>query len=207
MSLYVSKGFNGLSDNDLLAFSNNVMDGMVNNGSYFPPPTPDMATFQTGINNFSDSLAAAQKGSLLDKAIKNQKRAALVVLLNQLANYVQLTANGDVLVARASNLDVQQPSSPLPPVTAPSNLKAEDGPNSGDVLFSFDRSASAKSYMYACAQAPLTENTVWENQNGTTSKKILFSGLEAGKLYAFRATALGTNGQSVVSDIIYFMVR
>lgn len=205
MPLRIVNGFDKLADSDLLAKANNIHTGINGNAS-FPTPTPTLAQLQTGIDAFSTALAVAQTGSPLERAVKNQKKQDLIALLHTLGNYVQFTANGDVVVAQSSNFDTNKPLSPAPPVTPPANLQLADGENSGDMVLSFDRVLGAKSYIYQCTPDPLTENSQWESKTGTV-KKAIFSNLEAAKRYWFRVMAVGINGQGVYSEVVSRIVQ
>lgn len=205
MPLRIVNGFDKLSDSDLLAKANNIINGMTGNAS-FPTPTPTLATVQTGITSFSDALAVAQSGSPYDRSVKNQKKRDLINLLHTLGNYVQFTANGDAVIAQSSNFSINKPLSPAPPVTAAENLQLEDGVNQGEVIFSFDRVPGAKSYIYQCTPDPVADNSQWQSQTGTV-RKVSFTDLEIGKRYWFRVVGIGINGQGVYSEPVSRIVQ
>lgn len=205
MPLRIVNGFDKLSDSGLLAKANNIMTGMTGNTS-FSAPIPTLPTVQTAILGFSDALAIAQSGSSYDRAVKNQKKQELIDLLHTLGNYVQLTANGDAVVAQSSNFNINKPVSPAPPVTAAINQQLEDGENSGEVILSFDKVPGAKSYIYQCTPDPLSDSSQWESQTGTV-RKVSFSALELAKRYWFRVVSIGINGQGVYSEPVSRIVQ
>jgi hypothetical protein len=205
MPLRITNGFEKLSDSDLLARANNIMSGMTGNAS-FATPTPTLATFQTAIDAFENSLSVAQSGSNYDKAFKNEKRSAMIDVIHSLGNYVLFTANGDALVAQSSNFSIAKPPSPAPDVSQAANQQLEDGENSGTLVYSFDRVPGAKSYVYQYAPEPLTNESKWQSQTGTV-KKVSFTNLDAGKRYWCRVVAIGINGQGVYSDPVSRIVQ
>ncbi len=205
MPLRITNGFDKLSDSELLAKVNNIMNGMTDNPN-FPTPTPTISELQTAVDAFAQALSAAQKGSTYNKAFKNQKKSEMIDLFHGLGNYVLFMANGDALVAQSSKFSIAKPPSPAPGVTAAANQQLDDGENSGELLFTFDRIPGARSYVYQYASDPLTDNTIWQSQTGTV-KKVSFSNLDVNKRYWCRVIAIGINGQGVYSEPISRIVQ
>lgn len=205
MPLRITNGFDKLSDSDLLARVNNIMSGMTDNAS-FPTPTPTLATVQTSIDAFQDARSVAQSGSSYDKAVKNQKKSEMIDLIHGLGNYVLFIANGDALVAQSSNFSIAKPPTPAPAVTAAANQMLDDGENSGDLVYSFDKVPGARSYVYQYTADPVSDASIWETQTGTV-KKVSFTGLDAGKRYWCRVLSVGINGQGVYSEPVSRIVQ
>lgn len=204
-NLRINNGIDRLSDADLEVKANSIVSDMTGNAD-FPTPTPALAAVQTAIDAYTQALATAQSGSNYDKAVKNQKRSDLIDLLHSLSNYVLFTANGDELIAKSSGFSIARQSNPLPPITKAENLQLEDGANSGELVFTFDRVAGARSYVYQYAQDPVVNESAWQIQTGT-SRKAVFSGLESQKKYLCRVIVIGSNGQQVTSDAVSRVVQ
>jgi hypothetical protein len=77
---------------DFVTYARNLVKSMTAN-PLFPSPIPSLATISTA----TDELAAAQAATLTRTkgavATRNEKRAALVLLVKQLAHYVQTVAD------------------------------------------------------------------------------------------------------------------
>ena len=203
--LRITNGFNKLNDDSLEARAGQILLAMTGNTN-FPTPTPALTVLQTAISDYSIALSKAKTGSEYDKAIKNSKRDALINVLHSLGNYVLFTADGDELVAKSSAYNIAKSPSPAPEVTAATNQKLEDGPNTGDLKYSFDKVPGARSYMYQYTADPITENSVWQSQPGTV-RRTVFTGLQSGKKYWCRVLSLGTGGQGVYSDPVWRVVQ
>lgn len=203
--LRLTNGFDKLSDNDLEAKANSIIISLTGNAD-FPTPSPTLTVLQTASDNFTSALSVAKNGSPYEKAVKNQKRAELITLLHSEGNYVLFTCNGDFLKAKSSGFSIAQGPTPAPPVMPASNQMVEDGPNAGEVDFSFDKVPGAKSYVYQYTPDPVTDNSVWQAQVGTV-RKVTISALNSGKKYWFRVVAIGTNGQGVYSNPVARMVQ
>lgn len=205
MILRITNGFDRLSDANLEVKANTIVTAMTGN-TYFPTPNPDLPTLQAAVDAYVNALAVAKDGSYYDKAVKNQKRAALIELLHALGNYVLYTSNGDEVAARSSGFTIAKAPSPAPEVSKAENLQLSDGPNAGELQLMFNRVKGAVSYIYQCAPDPITADTVWGDQTGTV-RKAVFSGLESRQKYWCRVVAVGIKGQQVASDAVARIVQ
>ena len=91
------------NDNDpqLVTDTETIVTALTGNISY-PTPKPTLAAVTTAKVAFVTAMADAADGGITLTSIKNDKRAALVALLRQLASYVQVTCNGDLTVLLSS---------------------------------------------------------------------------------------------------------
>jgi hypothetical protein len=174
--------------------------------SSFPTPAPSLAQVQTALNDYTTALAKAQQGSTYDKALKNQKKEELITLLHNLGNYVLFTASGDDLVARSSGFNIAKGRTPAPELTPATGQALHDGPNPGELDYSFRRVPGSKGYVYQNTPDPLSENSIWQSKVGTVAR-VRFTGLESGKKCWCRVMAIGTNGQGVYSEPVSRIVQ
>jgi hypothetical protein len=203
--LRIVNGVNRLNDDSLEARASQILLAMTGNAN-FPTPSPTLTVLQTAISDFSIALSKAKAGSDYDKAVKNSKREALIVLIHSLSNYVLFTANGDELVAKSSGFTIAKAPSSGPLVTAATNQKLEDGQNPGELKFSFDKVPGATGYIYGHTPDPITPSSIWKTLPGTT-RKTVFTGLESGERYWCRVMAIGKGGQGVYSEPISRVVQ
>lgn len=204
--LRITNGFDKMSDPDLELKARSILNAMTSNSS-FPTSTPTLATVQAAINDYSDALAIAQTGSVYDKALKNQKKEALVVLLHNLANYVLFTAAGNELIARSSGFTIAKSErTPAPAVVPARGQVLSDGPNPGDLDYNFKRVPGATGYVYQLTLDPITENSVWESKAGTV-RKVRFTGLPRGQRVWCRVMTIGRRGQAVYSEPVSRIVQ
>lgn len=205
--LRITNGFDKLNDADLEVKANSIIASMTEfAATYFPTPSPTIAYMQTVLTDFTNALTKAKTGSSLDKDDKNQKREVLISNLHLLSAYVLFASGGNALIAKASGYSVAKAPIPGAQVLPATNQKVEDGVNSGEIKYSFDKVPGAKSYLYQYTADPVTPNSVWTGQPGTV-RKTVFTGLEVGKRYWFRVLAIGTNGQGAYSDAVSRIVQ
>jgi hypothetical protein len=171
-----------------------VLTMMTGNVSYLTP-SPSLTVTTAALNGFSTALANAADGGLTLTSIKNDKRADLVALLRELANYVQSACNGDLTVLMSSGFPIQKPQRfPIGVLPAPNNLVATPGALSGELNAAVQPVFGAAIYNWrlAAASAP---NVILQTAQ-TTAGSVTFSGLTPGIVYIIQANAVGSAGPS-----------
>ena len=182
------------SDPQLIVDTETILTSMTGNASY-PAPSPTLAAVTTAKNDFATALANAADGGVTLTAIKNDKRAVLVGLLRNLANYVQVACNGDLTVLMSSGFPIQKPQrAPIGTLPAPTGLTLNLGELSGELyaVVSPVFGASVYNWRLAAATAP---NTVLQTAQ-TTGGRTTFTGLTPGVVYVAQVNAVGSAGPS-----------
>jgi hypothetical protein len=175
-----------------------ILEWMKNNPKY-PTPLPTLAVVQTAFDAYKVATADAAQGGKENIAIRNARRAELVSLLRQLANYVSATADGDMETLLSSGFPVQKtgrtPIGPLPPPNAP---VVRRGPVSGTLLAVTAPvfGASVYNWRVALASAP----SVYVQTKQSTAARFLFETLTPGQIYNIQLNAVGAAGTSDWSD-------
>ena len=172
----------------------------LNGNAYFPEPQPSLAVLNDSIKTFSDALALAKSRDKVKVAVKNSIRIELETILRNLANYCTYVAKSErkVLVSTGFNLNAESISSKM--LSIPENFTAEPGKQSGEVMVSVKRVKNASAYLLLYKLAT-EENGAWTHATNSLPRFIL-TGLETLKLYHFKMGVIGTNGQTVYTDII-----
>jgi hypothetical protein len=128
-------------------------------------------------------------------AIKNDKRAALVALMRQLASYVQVKCNGDMAVLLSSGFPIQKPQrSPVGVLAPPSNLTVTFGPRSGELRATAAPVAGAAIYNWQLSTAAAPTVVIQSAQ--TTAANNMFTGLTPGVVYNAEVNVVGSAGPS-----------
>ena len=192
------------SDAQLVTDTENITTGLTGNLSY-PTPAPPLATVTTAKNAFVTAVADAMNGGTALTTIKNEKRAALVALLRQLASYVQVTCNGNLAVLLSSGFPPQKPNrTPIGVLQPPSSLTVTLGDRSGE-LFAIAapvNGAAIYNWRVTTADAP---NTVVQTDQ-TTAARTTFDNLTPGVVYNVECNVVGSAGPSDWTDPISQMV-
>ena len=98
----------------LIVYAQNIVKRMTDNPS-FPNPAPTLAAVTAAIDDLRTTEAAAIARTKGAAAARNDKRKALVAVLEQLRAYIQLTAdadegNGPSIIQSADVAGVRQPA-------------------------------------------------------------------------------------------------
>lgn len=203
--LRITNGFERLSDAALRVRTGVIITSMTDN-LHFTDPNPSLAAMQAALDEFSTAVSIAMTGSLVEKAVKNDKRKALIDLVHKLSYYVLFIAGGNETVAMSSGYNIAKGYTTSADIEKPYSLKLENGPNDGELLLRFKKVKGAKSYIYQFAEGPITSDTVWQSQSGTTSKVVL-KGLKSCTKYWCRVVAIGVRGQEMISDVVGRVVQ
>ena len=148
-------------------------------------------------------MTLAQSGDRALIAAKNQKKEALTTTLFKLANYVNLTAVGNLAALLSTGMELAKDRTPSV-LTKPA-ISVANGQNPGEMIVYVDSVDGSTSFMYQYTVDPVTDSSVWSSQ-GNNTRSYTFTGLESGKKFWFRVAAVGTNSQQLLSEVVSAMV-
>lgn len=195
---------NNDSDAKLITNTKSILIAMTDNPSYLQPE-PTLPVVQTALDGLVVSVADAANGGVVLTALKNDRRAALVALLRQLASYVQVACKGDLTVLLTSNFPIQKPQrSPIGVLPAPNIIAVTLGSRSGELNANASPITGAAIYNWrlSAANAP----TVVVQTAQTTAASNVFDNLTPGVIYNVEANVVGSAGPSDWSDAVPLMV-
>lgn len=198
----VSKDFsNGkYTDAGLSNKVNYIINQMTDNPA-FTTPTPPLKNVTDANNEYIISLGKVEYGSKADTVNKNNLRAALIVLVKLLADYVQTTNNGDEAIILSSGFDVNKKPGTIGQLDKPTGFSVKPGNNKGSMIVSCFPVNNANFYEFEYMELPATPNSVWIQKTSTKSK-LQIDGLISGKLYNFRGAGAGSDPSRIWSDEI-----
>lgn len=188
--------FRSYRDAALLAVAITILEALNGNATY-AAMVPSMVTVTSAKDDYQVKLAKAnQKGSPLDKSLKNESKLALADLLQQLAFFVNTVAMGNLPKLLSSGFPLTQPriEGLLPGI--PERLRLGDGRLSGEMRWDVDTLGTRVSYEY-CVASEKDETGEWlwgDRLPSTSSRGNLIRGLTPGVTYAVRVRGLNTQG-------------
>lgn len=192
------------TDLELSAKATHVVEQMTGN-AHFPTPVPQLETLTSNNANFIEALNKAVGGSKEDTVIKNNIRKMVETLLKRLADYVQITSDGDEAIILSSGFDVNKKPTAIGPLPKATGLEVKPGDNKGTMLANCNVIPSASFYEFEYTEAPIAPNCIWIVKT-TTKHRLLIEGLTSGKQYAFRVAGAGSDPSRNWSDEIYSFV-
>lgn len=197
-------GFSKYSDWGLFAKANHIVASLTGN-AYFAVVEPTLVQVQAGIDAFYDALNAVQRGDTASTSLKNEKRAALITLLQDLGLNIQQKGENNRTKLLSSGFDITKTRQSAGVLAKPYITRLVQGNVKGSIEATITAIKGAKSYCFEVAPVPVTKETVWTPYL-TTRSKLLITGLTQGVEYAFRACGVGTNPTLVYSDEGYSYV-
>jgi hypothetical protein len=183
---------------DLATISQRVIEKMENN-TVFPNPPAALAELKKVTPEYVDSLVKAKSRDKEMVAIKNNKKAIVLELLDDLATYVLATCNDDQALILSSGFDVTDEikSSPQPAVEI---LEVFLGVP-GEATIRVRKITGTIAFVHQYATEQPGPNTTWVNEESSI-RTHTFRGLTSDKRYWFRVVAIGTKGQKAYSPVV-----
>jgi hypothetical protein len=184
----------------LITYCQGIVTAMTGNAS-FPNPTPPLATVTTAINALQTAETAALARAKGAVATRNEKRAALVQMLQQLKGNIQSAADANpdnsASIIQGAGIAVKKT-----PVRAPRVFGAKPGDVSGSVKLETDSAARRASYEW---EYSVDGGKTWVTAPATLQAKTTVSGLTPGATVTFRyrpVTKVGEGDWSQPTSII-----
>jgi hypothetical protein len=182
------------SDAELLARVTAITTALDGN-THYPTPAPTLAVVNAATEAFATAVAEATGGGTALTAAKNEKRAALVALVRELASYIQVACKGDLAVLLTSGFPHQKPAKqPIGELPPPANLQVKLGARSGQLATKVDPVPGASIYNWRLWAPTSPDNPVQTRQ--TTAARNTFTGLTPGVIYSVEVNAFGAAGPS-----------
>lgn len=185
------------NERDLATLCQRVIEKMENN-PVFPTLPTALSDLKKVLPELQVALVNAKGCDKEMVAIKNNKKAIVFGLLEELAEYVNVTCKGDRALILSSGFDVIDEQSSTAP--AIETLQVVLGA-SGVAMLQAKDAAGAVAYMHQYATEQPGPNTVW-NTEGSTSRNHSFTGLTSDKRYWFRVIVIGRRGQKAYSPVV-----
>ena len=183
---------------DLTTICQRVIEKMENNPT-FPNPPAALADLKKLTPEYADSLVKAKSRDKEMVAIKNNKKAVVLGLLNDLANYVMAVCNNDQALLLSSGFDITEAlrGTPKPAIeTLEVDLSV-----SGEATVKVKKMTGVIAFVHQYATEQPGPTTAWTNEESSL-RSHTFRGLTTDKRYWFRTVAIGRKGQKSYSPIV-----
>lgn len=168
----------------------------------FANPPVAVVDLEAAIAELENAQTAMAQGGTAATALKNQKKAELIELLEELADFVDVKAAGDLAVLLSSGFEARKTTQTRSPLATPL-LRGVTNGASGELVASAAPVANARCYeVYAAVVGPDGTPLEWRfHGTATAARKITATGLTPGTMYLLRIRAIGgTTGYSDWSD-------
>jgi hypothetical protein len=186
----------------LITYAQGIVKAMTGNPA-FPSPTPTLTTVTEAINELQTAETATLARTKGAVAVRNEKRAALVTLLQQLKAAIQAAADANPetgpSVIQSAGMAVKKT-----PVRAKRVFAAKVGAVSGSVKLVTDAAARRASYEW---QYSTDGGKTWVSSPSTLQTKTTVSGLAPAANVMFRSRAVTKAGEGDWSQPTSIIVK
>jgi hypothetical protein len=186
----------------LVTYSQSVVTAMTNNPN-FTTPLPSLADVSAAIAALLTAETAALSRLKGTVVVRNDKKAALVTLLQELRNYVQKTADADqengAAIIQSSGFPVRKTA-----VHKPRTFAAEPGPVSGSVVVTAQAAARRASYEW---QYSTDGGKTWIEAAPSLKSRTTILGLPVASAVQIRSRAVTKAGPSDWTQPLVVVVK
>jgi hypothetical protein len=173
----------------LITYARSILRAVTGNPR-FPSPQPPLATLKAAVDALEAAETATRTRMLGTVQARDDRRLALVILLGQLCNHVQATADSDAdhgaSIIESAGIAVKK-SRALPARV----FAAKRGRVSGSVNLSAPKAGNRAGYEWAYS---IDREKTWVSAPFTVRASTTVSGLEPGLMVHFRYRAVTKDG-------------
>ena len=187
---------------DLISYAARIVTEMTNNPS-FPSPTPTLAAIIAALAVLQTAQSTALARTAGAATTRNEKRAALVVLLRQLGAYIQVAADATPENG-ASTIQSAGVAVRKTPTQVARAFVAVQGAVSGSVKVTAVVAARRAAYDW---EYSVDGGKTWVPTPTTLQSKTTITGLPAGTTVQFRYRAATKTGEGDWSQPTSLMVK
>ena len=204
MKLKIKKSYRRASDLKTLGIGDRISDSLKGNEK-FPEAETSRLKLENKCNEFRKSISIAGSKDRTLSSVKNDLKEEIVSLIDDLADYVTITSNGDKTMLLSSGFDITGDKDVLQALRPIEKLVVVcDQP--GQATTRVKRVAGARSYVHQYTADPLTPDSIWMSET-TTEPDHTFSSLKSVARYWFRVIAIGKGKQPVYSALVARVVN
>ena len=182
---------------DFIIKARSIVQNMTNNATYFPTPSPPLATVTTDIAKLETAETAAQSRTVGAVAARNLTYATVLTDLRNLLCYVQVRADlagneaAAISIIQASGFDVKVNGVKIKPPIAAKSM------GTGIIRLTAKAAVGRVSYNW---QSSSDNGATWHDLPSTIQSKTTVSGLVPASKWLFRVRAITKNGVGNFTD-------
>jgi len=202
-----AKNFSRKTDAQVLATGRKVEHDLTVNPD-LPAPVPALSVLTPALNEYEVSISNTSYGGTHLIAIRKEKRAVVIDILQKMGIYVDLNGQNTESILLSSGFEVYSTAKTVAPASeTPIILKGKDGSLSGDAIIRSKKMANAILNQIRFTSDPFEPEATWTELPPQTKATFYITGLSPGRLYWFQTRTYSTKGYSDWSDPFQFMVR
>jgi len=170
-----------------------------------PNPKPSPSELEKVCQDFIVSISLAGRNDMTLASAKNDIKAELIRMLDEVADYVTTTSNGDRTIMLSSGFDITGLKGSLKELSPIEKLDVLIG-KQGQATTRVKMVTGAKAYVHQWTPDPITPDSVWVSET-STDREHTFTNLKSVAKHWFRVIAVGKGKQSVYSLPVSMVVQ
>jgi hypothetical protein len=186
----------------LITYAQGIVKGMTGNTS-FPTPNPTLASVTEAVTDLQTAETAVLARTKGAATVRNEKKTALVTLLQELRGYIQAQADANMengaSIIQSAGIAVKKTA-----VRAPRVFAAKPGAVSGTVKLMTNSAGHRASYEW---QYSTNGGTTWTTMPTTLQAKTSLTGLTAGSTVEFKYRPVTKTGEGNWSQPVSLLVK
>jgi hypothetical protein len=187
--------FRRMGNEKLQSFTNGVIIALTNNAN-FPTLQDELAILNTAYEAYVVAAGNALQGSAAQRALRNEKKAELVALLDSMADHVMVVANGNRTKLVSSGFRLNNENN-TPSLVVIEDFRVYNGTNSGEMITEAKVQDALTINVYHTAD-PITPDSDWKLHQCST-RKCIITNLEQGQKRWYKISVTGHRNQVVES--------
>jgi hypothetical protein len=188
-----------------IAFTGECVIMKMESNPNFPDPPAAFGELKIVLPEFQQALADARSGDKQMTAIKNNKKAIVLDLLEELVDYVTEISKGNKALILNSGFEVEETGNGGKLSASTIKLDVElDIP--GEATIRVKNVRGARAYVHQYATEPPDSNTLWVSE-GWAQSSYTFKKLSSDKRYWFRVVVIGSGTQRAYSPVVSRVIQ
>jgi hypothetical protein len=189
-------------ESDLATTAHRIVEKLENNVN-FPNPPAVLAELKSILPEYLAALANAKGRDTELISVKNDKKAKVMAYVEELAQYVTLSSNGERSLLLNSGFQVKGAKTQVTPYIE--KLEVELGPP-GEATTRIRKLAGARAYLHQYSTEIPSSASIWISE-GSTQRQHTIKGLQSGVKYWFRVAVLSPSNQTVYSPTVQRIIQ
>lgn len=192
-----------LRDSDTITQGYRVVENVENN-PFFPDPPAALAATKKLLPELQSAVSNAKGRDMIAICLKNDKKAELIALLTELAEYVTSKSQGNRLMLLSSGFPISGArNTQIDQVIQ--KFEVEIGAP-GEATTKVKRLRGARVYMHQYTTGLPTSETEWHSEI-SKHPYYTYSGLNSMEKYLFRVIVINHEGETITSPVITRVIQ
>ncbi len=204
MKLKIIRSYRYASDMNSLKIGNRVADSTKGNPA-FPEANSIQEKLEKVCQDFTGTINKAGRNDRTLSSAKNDKKAELIRILDEMADHVTAVSNGDATMLLSSGFDISGIKAVDQSLGPVEKFVVEVGAT-GVATTRVKKVYGAKAYIHKCTPDPITPDSVWITET-TTDRENTFTNLRSVARYWFQVIAIGKGKQMEASLPVSIVIQ